>query len=541
MIAWRLPAVAAVALVVTACSDGKSPPANLPRAVTLEGTVTFQRVPVTASGLDYGAIADEPAGNVLVQLQRPDGSAIAGASAVTDRNGRYRMEVLGDADYRLAVVAELRRGSRILADVVVDSAVLEYGRALSLGDDDRRIDFDLSAGWTGGGYDDGERVAGAFAILDTIREMQNGLLAVDAGLAFDRVTVVWDHDTAGSAYLPDARVLFIGGLEDDDTDEFDRHVVAHEYAHALMAAFSRDDSPGGAHAFDDLLDETVAFSEGMATALACILLDDPVYRDTGGVGQATTTIEHDLEGGSGGIATTVDPGTVGSEMDPAVTDITVAGGYNELSVAAVVWDLFDTDAEDIDSDGVAIGLPAIWAVLRDEVVATEAFATMLAFLGAFSGDGDVLAIASDENIGYDGDDFEDALLDVGPRYTEITVDAGSATTTDAADRDLSVHEVTTFAAVPASTHKLYDWQYFRVTPDGSEFYTITVTPTGGGDTLIGQGNAIFTATDDDGADDVDSVIVEHPDADGELVFRVGSNGGGTSADFTVEVTGAPGG
>ena len=51
------------------------------------------------------------------------------------------------------------------------------------------------------------------------------------------------------------------GAADQDTDEYDRHVIAHESGHYLEYYFSRSDSIGGPHALPDQLDLRVAFGE----------------------------------------------------------------------------------------------------------------------------------------------------------------------------------------------------------------------------------------------------------------------------------------
>jgi hypothetical protein len=56
--------------------------------------------------------------------------------------------------------------------------------------------------------------------------------------------------------------MFLLGKEDVDTDEFDTHVVVHEWGHYFESAVSRSDSPGGNHALGDLLDARLAFGEG---------------------------------------------------------------------------------------------------------------------------------------------------------------------------------------------------------------------------------------------------------------------------------------
>ena len=66
----------------------------------------------------------------------------------------------------------------------------------------------------------------------------------------------------------------------EDTDEFDQHVIAHEFGHYIEYNFSRADNIGGAHGLGDKLDIRVAFGEGFGYAFSAIVLNDPVARDT---------------------------------------------------------------------------------------------------------------------------------------------------------------------------------------------------------------------------------------------------------------------
>jgi hypothetical protein len=109
--------------------------------------------------------------------------------------------------------------------------------------------------------------------------------AGDAGAEFPELSVYWSPTNIGAGNgesdaeialgqirhqpLPGARQgqgtgyqLYLLGKPDNDTDENDSHVIAHEFGHYLQAAFSRDDSAGGTHEDGDVLDIRVAFSEG---------------------------------------------------------------------------------------------------------------------------------------------------------------------------------------------------------------------------------------------------------------------------------------
>lgn len=68
-----------------------------------------------------------------------------------------------------------------------------------------------------------------------------------------------------SHFAPDDNQLYILGKDGVDTDEFDTHVIAHEWGHFYQANISRSDSTGGRHGPGDVLDPRLAFGEGWAT------------------------------------------------------------------------------------------------------------------------------------------------------------------------------------------------------------------------------------------------------------------------------------
>ena len=117
----------------------------------------------------------------------------------------------------------------------------------------------------------------------------------------------------GTSYYLDGDIYLLGAA-DLDTDEFDRHVVMHEWGHYLEHRLYRSDTPGGPHSRQSFLDMRVAFSEGFANAFAAMMLDDPLFRDTLGPVQ-----------GKGGSF------VVGEEGAPS------QGWYSQVSVGNIVY------------------------------------------------------------------------------------------------------------------------------------------------------------------------------------------------------------
>ena len=123
-----------------------------------------------------------------------------------------------------------------------------------------------------------------------------------------------------SGYLQRVDSLLVLGDAAIDTDEFDGHVVAHEWGHYFEDVLARSNSEGGAHILGESLDASIAFSEGFAEALASMIQNDPLYCDTLIPGTTSWRCDIRVEGNSFGRR----------------------GWFNEVSVATLIWDLWDT-------------------------------------------------------------------------------------------------------------------------------------------------------------------------------------------------------
>ena len=117
-------------------------------------------------------------------------------------------------------------------------------------------------------------------------------------------------------------------------------MILHELAHYIVYTYGVDDSPGGPHS-GQRVSPVIAWSEGLATFLASVLLESPVQLDL----RDGEVHAIDLEALDA-------PGTEGDEVD---------GRLSEYLVAGLLWDLFDTP--DTDDDGYAVPLEEIVGVL----------------------------------------------------------------------------------------------------------------------------------------------------------------------------------
>lgn len=284
-------------------SSTSSAASSVPETVTISGRVTYDYVPIkNPGGLDYDATEGRPVRWAEVQLL--DASDTTVDSTRTDTDGHYTLEAPAATEVRVRVLAQsVATGAQnwnIRVEDNTDGNALYgmVGGLVASGTGDSVRDLHAPSGWGGSSYTD-TRVAAPFAILDTAYESLQTLRAVDSTFTLETSYFRWselnntasgvlsDGDIGTSFYNTQENALYILGIEDDDTDEYDRHVIAHEWGHYLEDVLvGRMDSIGGPHSSLDKLDMRVAWSEGFANAFSGIALDDPVYLDSFGSQQS---------------------------------------------------------------------------------------------------------------------------------------------------------------------------------------------------------------------------------------------------------------
>lgn len=355
----------------TTCTTPPSPNGS----ITISGRVTYDRVPTSASGgfveLDYDATSVEPARGVVVQALACDLSVMA--STVTDADGNYSLVAGGDVPVMIRVRAQLLASSgatwnvRVLDNTSNDAQYVLDGTMLSTTQADESRDLHAASGWGGARYS-ATRAAAPFAILDSIYGAMAKIVAIDADVAFPALDVFWSTGNQLSStefntdegLLPasffNGSAIYLLGRENQDTDEYDEHVILHEWGHYIQYRFSRDDSLGGAHADISHLDARVAFSEGFGNAWSALMTDDPVYVDTDGTRQ------------SNGFEFSVE-----SDAIPGYK-----GWFKEFSIQQIIYDIYDS--ADDGADAVTLGLAPIWQTLTGDLVDTDAFVTLFPFI-----------------------------------------------------------------------------------------------------------------------------------------------------------------
>jgi len=439
--------IALCAAVLAGCGGGGgsggvggNPPTPTPPAtsVVVTGTVSYQRVPFKATagtGLNPNSPVQLPVHDAVLEALSETGTLLA--QTTTDAAGFYSVTLNAGTNVKIRVKAQsLKTGAaptwnfRVLNNTnsdalyVLDSTVFSTGTvATSAGHD-----LLAASGWTGTNYT-ATRAAAPFAILDTVLRAKELVVSASAAAVFPPLDLYWSPtniDSTGalcpdtgnigtSFYIGSGGVdecaapqslpagIYILGAFASDTDEFDQHVLAHEFGHYIEDQFSRSDSIGGIHGPSDRLDLRVAFGEGWGDAFSGMTLNDPVYRDS----QAMVASDFGFN----------------FETDSTASE----GWFSESSVSEILWDIFDGANE--PGDTVALGFPPIFAVMTGAQKDTDALTSIFPFANALrsanpGASGAIGVLLADENIsGTDafgageGNDADDPNL--LPVYTNI--------------------------------------------------------------------------------------------------------------------------
>ena len=398
-------ALSALALLGAACGGGSG--GGAPATISVSGTVQYEFVPpgvaVTVDGefpcqgLDFASTEVRPIRGATVQLL--DVSDRELDRTVSGDDGSYSFSgVASNSDVRIRVRAELKKTGSPAWDVEVRDNVIDpddtnplplasrplYAIVSDFNTGSADITRDLTArtGWNGSSYSDA-RAAAPFAILDAIYTAMELVLSVDPSASFAPLDAFWSINNTSigdsididsgvlttSFYSRDTDSLFLLGDASIDTEEFDSHVIVHEWGHYFEDNFSRTDSVGGLHLIGDLLDSRLAFGEGWASALAGIALNDPIYCDSGRPGTTNSQLALGLEDGL---------------YDPR-------GWYDEVSVLRFLYDLWDTtnnlldeqtgnEIVGVEPDNGSIGFQPIYEVMVGPQAFTATFTNIFSFV-----------------------------------------------------------------------------------------------------------------------------------------------------------------
>ena len=346
---------------------------------SLTGTITFDKVPSTAAGLNYGAVVQRPVRGADVSVVEAANTNNVLGSAVTGNDGHYALTWPRSGPAAVKVVLFARTASpKIFVEDNTSSGAI-YAIASGTVDAGTTTSLDLNApsGWTGSSYS--ARSSAPFAVLDAATQAVFAFRAARPGATFDDLHINWSpnnapidrqpSETQAQAYAAghigtshwNGTALYILGKADVDTDEFDDHVIVHEWGHYFESTLSRSDNPGGPHGAGDVKDPRLAFGEGWGNALsAMVWAPNTVYSDSAGA-QQSQGFGFDLEDNAA------------SDPNP--------GWFSEASVQSILYDIFDIGSNE-PFDGVALGLGPIYDAMTVGEKNTTALTTLYSFITA---------------------------------------------------------------------------------------------------------------------------------------------------------------
>jgi len=270
--------------------------------ILLSGTISYDFIPHNANsvGLNYLAIEQRPVRGVIVELI--DNLGQIKAATTTANDGSYSLTAQKNQLVKVRVKAQLVKTSSPSWDFkVTDNTsnnalyVLDGELVLANTQSEKR-DLHADSGWDGIAYSP-TRAAAPFAILDSIYIGLERIISAGNKQNLAPLELRWstknsvaDGDITrgeiGTSFY-DGSAIYILGDANNDTDEYDPHVLLHEWGHYLEDELFRSDSIGGDHADGQLLDLRVAMSEGFANAFSGMMLENPNYSDSSGIAQSS--------------------------------------------------------------------------------------------------------------------------------------------------------------------------------------------------------------------------------------------------------------
>lgn len=338
--------------------------------VTLSGKLTFDLVPfnTTTNGLNYNAITQTPARGITIEALNATSAILA--TTVTDGAGDYSFTFAPNTNVRIRAKAEMLQTTgaqwnvQVVDNTSSDALYTIVGSLTDIGTLDQSRNLNAGSGWGGSSYT-GTRAAAPFAILNPIYDALKKIEAVDPTVIFPPADFNWsvnnraangvvaNGEIGTSSYVGNGEILILGD-DDSDTDEYDDHVIVHEWGHYFEDQLSRSDSVGGPHSGGEKLDPRVAMGEGFGNALSGIMTDDPFYRDSNGTQQGS------------GFAINVETN------EPA-------GWFDESTVQSVLYDIYDSTNDGGETLSLGVG-PIYEALTSSNYRSAPNFTTIFSFL-----------------------------------------------------------------------------------------------------------------------------------------------------------------
>lgn len=350
----------------------QAPPSlcNTAGEISVTGTATYDRVPHNPdNSLNYTGFTQEPIRGAMVEVMCDNAVY---SSGVTSPTGAYSLLAPNGQDFFVRVKAQmLQTGTPSWNFSVVDNTssgafYSMVSRVFNSASDTMPAlpNLNAASGWGGSSYTS-TRVAAPFAILDSVYLAVQKVLVESSTVSFPALNINWSVNNVPVPGAPaigqistshfNGTAIYILGAADDDIDEYDDHVVIHEWGHYFEHNFSRADNIGGSHSGGDVLDIRVAFGEGFGNAFSAIVTDDPQYSDANGISQA---------------------GGFGINMED--NNCLNAGWFSECSVQSILYDLYDANNEGVDV--LTMSFTPLYNVLVNQQKNTAAMTSVFSFV-----------------------------------------------------------------------------------------------------------------------------------------------------------------
>jgi hypothetical protein len=381
-------------MMVSSCGGGgeassSSPPPS--GALSLSGQITYDFVlalydeNAKNGTLGFSQITVKPVRGASVKVLQ--GTKVLAATE-TDGSGNYILQYTpsGNAALQLVAYAESSNPPIRVADNTDSNSL--WGLVGGLDGISKTKNLHAATGWNGSSYVDANRAAAPFAILDSMYTAAKAFASV-RNVAYPTLTAYWSPQNVpeeGSSsngqigtshFNPSENAIYILGKDKVDTDEFDTHVIVHEWAHYFQSNLSRSDSPGGSHGSGYVADPRLSFSEGSASAIAAMVLNDPLYVDTLWLDGITLTAFG-----------------ANAETTPTPTDDPNPGVLSESSITRLLYDAFDSGSNE-SFDQLAVGLGTIFDIFAAPLKTTDAMVTVGPFISGLKQQSGVSAAAVD--------------------------------------------------------------------------------------------------------------------------------------------------
>ena len=550
----------AVLASLAACGGGgggggnSTPPPPPPTSVSVTGTVSYEFPPPNAgcNGLNFPSTLTRPIRAATVQLVRESDGSVFATTTASETGGYSFTGVPPNTNFLVRVRAELKKtGAAPTWDVEIRDNVdtsanpppltsrplyVLDGASFNSGSRNQTVNLTAETGWTGTSYGS-DRAAAPFAILDVAYTGMQYVLQGEPALNFPELDIYWSINSKVTANFDidngEAPVSYYSGDPDEDgiinrsmvllgdasadTEEFDDHVVLHEWGHYFHNFRGRSDSVGGSHALGERIDARLAWGEGWPTAFASVALDEPLYCDT------------------------FRPAISGFGINAESDIYGKRGWYNEVDVITFLYDLLDDNPD--GNDTLSLGWEPVHGTMTGSLVSTDAFVTIHSFaaelrpaldisqqavLDALLEERGINAVGLDIWGTNEDNDANDAgSAEVLPIYTDIQPDGTplNICTTSEFDNGRDGNNVGEYRYLRLEITDPRPYRFEVTTVGVGELETPPSTPPPGFDCV-----ALFEANPDD------PLVHTYSDPDFGLFLNETQAWGGYSCDANSEVT-----